>query len=182
MLTWTIGRGTLGLLTGDITTMDVDAVVNAANSRLAGGGGVDGAIHRAAGAEALQAACRKIIAEQGELPAGKAVITPGFALPADHIIHTVGPFWSGGNTGEAEALASAYTESMRLARSHGLARIAFPAISCGAYGYPVDRAARVALTALMRGLETELVAEAYMVLAGEAAFLDWKDAAAELLD
>lgn len=134
---------------GDITTLDVDAIVNAANAALAGGGGVDGAIHRAAG-PGLSAACKAIpmVAPFVRCPVGEARITPGFALPARWIIHTVGPVWHGGREGEPELLASCHRESLRLAIEHDVRSIAFPAISCGVFGYPPDRAAEVAVRTL----------------------------------
>lgn len=181
MQSWQIGSGHLFIRQGDITTLDADAIVNAANSRLAGGGGVDGAIHQAAGPSELQKACRTIIAEIGSLPPGEAVITSGFALPAKHIIHTVGPIWRGGDDNEATLLRNAYLNSLRLARQYDIKTIAFPAISCGVYGYPVADAARIALTALKEGLEAELVAEAGMVLHGEAAYATWLAAAEDVL-
>jgi O-acetyl-ADP-ribose deacetylase (regulator of RNase III) len=124
----------------DITTLDVDAIVTAANDRLAGGGGVDGAVHRAAGPELL-AACRRI----GGCPTGEARITPGFRLKARHVIHAVGPVWHGGGQGEAALLAGAYRASLALLREAGGRSIAFPAISTGIYGYPRDKATRVAV-------------------------------------
>jgi O-acetyl-ADP-ribose deacetylase (regulator of RNase III) len=127
---------------GDITVERIDAVVNAANRGLAGGGGVDGAIHRAAGAERLQAACRAI----GECPPGQAVVTDGFDLPARFIIHTVGPVWRGGTAGEPETLAACYLNVLALADEVGAHSIAFPAISTGVYGYPLGLAAEVAVT------------------------------------
>ncbi|MBO0663924.1 O-acetyl-ADP-ribose deacetylase [Jiella sp. MQZ9-1] len=131
---------TVAVITADITTLRVDAIVNAANSRLAGGGGVDGAIHRAAGAVQLQAACRRI----GACPTGEARITDGFDLPVRFIIHAVGPVWTGGTTNEDDLLANAYRASFALAEAHDLKTIAFPAISTGIYGFPKDRAATIA--------------------------------------
>ncbi len=125
---------------GDITALDVDAVVNAANERLAPGGGVCGAIHRAAGPE-LARACREV----APCPTGDARITPGFRLRARHVIHAVGPVWRGGERGEDGLLASAYRRALELARDHGLATVAFPAISTGVYGFPIPRAARIAV-------------------------------------
>ncbi|MGD8862831.1 MAG: O-acetyl-ADP-ribose deacetylase [Myxococcales bacterium] len=131
---------------GDITRLDVDAVVNAANERMLGGGGVDGAIHRAAGAELLQA-CRAVpeVRPGVRCPTGEARITPGFGLPARHVIHTVGPVWRGGGEGEHELLAACYRTSLALAEEHTLRSIAFPAISCGVYGFPIERAAAIAV-------------------------------------
>ena len=126
---------------GDITTEQVDAIVNAANSRLAGGGGVDGAIHRAAGAGELRAAC----AELGGCPPGQAKATPGFRLPARWIIHTVGPVWSGGGRGEPDVLAACYRRSLEVADELGARSVAFPAISTGVYGYPPELAAAIAV-------------------------------------
>ena len=129
----------------DITTLAVDAIVNAANTSLLGGGGVDGAIHRAAGPELL-AACRDI----GGCPTGEARITPGFRLPARRVVHAVGPRWSGGNRGEGRLLAGAYESALRTAHAHAARSIAFPCISTGAYGYPREPAARIALSAFRR--------------------------------
>lgn len=181
MKTWTIANGSLVLMQADLTTMRVDAIVNAANSRLAGGGGVDGAIHDVAGHDRLQAACREIIATINSLPAGQAVLTPGFALPAKHIIHTVGPIWRGGSDHEPEKLRNAYMNSLRLAHENNLKSIAFPAISCGVYGYPVEQAAVIALRALQEGLEQGLVERASMVLRGEASYNTWLQAANSIL-
>jgi len=136
----------LEIIEGDITTLDMDAIVNAANETLLGGGGVDGAIHRAAG-PALLAACRALpqVRPNVRCPTGQARITPGFDLPARFVIHAVGPVWRGGGRGEAGLLASCYRESLRLAMDNGVRSIAFPAISCGVYGYPLDAAVPIAV-------------------------------------
>jgi len=181
MQRWKIGSRHLFICQGDLATFECDAIVNAANSRLAGGGGVDGAIHRAAGIVQLQQACQSIIVESGNLPTGNAVITPGYQLTAKHIIHTVGPIWRGGDSNERELLSNAYRNSMTLAHQHSISTIAFPAISCGAYGFPIQDAAHIALTALKSGLEAGLVDEAGMVLHGSEAYDLWLNAAQEVL-
>jgi O-acetyl-ADP-ribose deacetylase (regulator of RNase III) len=135
----------LEVVVADITTLEVDAIVNAANSGLSGGGGVDGAIHRAAGPELAPAA-----RAAGPCPTGHAVMTAGFRLRARHVIHAVGPVWHGGDHGEDEALASCYERSLVLAGNAGLASIAFPAISTGVFGFPKDRAARIAFETVVR--------------------------------
>ena len=137
---------------GDITQQRVSAITNAANSRLAGGGGVDGAIHRAGG-PAIMAECDKIRREQGGCPTGQAVITTGGDLYADHVIHTVGPIWEGGMSGEPELLASCYRQSLKLAVENELKTIAFPSISTGVYGYPMEKAAIVAIETVTLFLE-----------------------------
>ena len=141
-------QSTISLVEGDITKEETDAIVNAANSRLAGGGGVDGAIHRAGGPSIMEE-CKKI----GGCPTGKAVITTGGNLKAKNVIHTVGPIYSGGRKNEAELLASAYRESLKLASSKGLKSIAFPSISTGAYGYPLSEAANVAINTVLEYLK-----------------------------
>jgi O-acetyl-ADP-ribose deacetylase (regulator of RNase III) len=158
--TRTFGQSRLELVKGDITRELVDAIVNAANSGLMGGGGVDGAIHNAAGPSLVEE-CREIRERQGPLPAGEAVITSGGRLAARHVIHTVGPVWRGGGHGEPETLAGCYRKSLELAAARGLSSVAFPAISTGVYGYPVPEAAGVALgtlrEALLAGSKVSLV-------------------------
>lgn len=133
-------KTTIELLLGDITKLDVDAIVNAANNTLLGGGGVDGAIHRAAGSE-LVTECSAL----GGCETGDAKITAGYRLPARHVIHTVGPVWRGGSNGEAKLLEQAYRRCFEVARQHGVTSIAFPAISCGVYGFPMREGAKIAI-------------------------------------
>jgi len=151
---------------GNITGIAVEAVVNAANERMLGGGGVDGAIHRAAGPELL-AACRAVpeVRPGVRCPTGESRITSGFQLPARHVIHTVGPVWQGGGAGEPELLASCYTSALELAREHRVRSIAFPAISCGVFGYPVDRAATVAVKAISAFLTANATPERVLLVA-----------------
>jgi len=144
----------LKLVQGDITEQSTGAMVNAANSSLMGGGGVDGAIQRAGGPAILEE-CKKIVAEKGRLPAGQAVITTGGRLPARYVIHTVGPIWRGGSANEAQILASAYKESLALSVNHKLISISFPSISTGAYSYPLKEAASIALKSVTDFLEQD---------------------------
>jgi O-acetyl-ADP-ribose deacetylase (regulator of RNase III) len=142
------------LIRGDITKISVDAIVNAANTSLMGGGGVDGAIHRAGGPEILEG-CRKIVARQGGCKTGEAVITTAGKLPAKFVIHTVGPVWRGGTNNEAKLLANCYANSLKLAAENNCATVAFPCISTGIYGYPVEEAAKVAVHTVKNFPETE---------------------------
>ena len=143
-------------LNGDITKQTTDAIVNAVNSSLMGGGGVDGAIHRAGGSTILEQ-CKQIVVKQGRLPTGKAVITTGGNLPAKYVIHTVRPYWQGGISNEAQVLASCYKESLKIAEAKKLSSISFPSISTGAYRYPFDQAAKVALETVISFLKEEAV-------------------------
>lgn len=146
--------GRMELVQGDLTKLQVDAIVNAANRTLLGGAGLDAAVHRAAGPELLEA-CRKL----GGAAPGEAKITPGFRLPAKWVIHAVGPVWSGGKKGEAELLASCYRRSLELAKEHDASTLAFPSISTGAYRYPIEEAARIALSETKAFLTTEALPE-----------------------
>ncbi len=172
-----LGEGsTIELVEGDITQQSTDAIVNAANSSLMGGGGVDGAIHRAGGPAILEE-CRKIVEQQGRLPAGRAVATTGGCLRAGYVIHTVGPVWSGGNKGEEQTLASSYVESLEVADKLHLQSVAFPSISTGVYGYPRDLAAGVSLRAVASRLpELKHVRQVRFVLFGSGAFNTFKNA------
>jgi O-acetyl-ADP-ribose deacetylase len=154
--------GPIEIIQGDITELDVDAIVNAANTTLLGGGGVDGAIHRSAGPELL-AECRTL----GGCRPGEAKITRGYRLPARSVIHTVGPVWRGGKRGEPETLANCYRNSLQLAAENGIKTIAFPAISCGAYGYPISEAAQIAVTTTRDFLASNSVDKVIFVLWGE---------------
>lgn len=158
----------LAVVDADITTLAVDAIVNAANETLLGGGGVDGAIHRAAG-PALLDACRAIpqVAPGVRCRTGEAHITPGFALPARWVIHTVGPVWHGGGRGEAALLANCHRNALRLAQAHGLQSIAFPAISCGVFGYPAPLAATVAIGTLREALALDPSLDVVLCCRGE---------------
>ena len=161
----TVNQAKLRIIQGDITRQATDAIVNAANSSLMGGGGVDGAIHRAGGSAILEE-CKQIVARQGRLSTGKAVITTGGNLKAKYVIHTVGPIWHGGNKGEPELLASAYQQSLKIAAEKNINSVSFPSISTGAYGYPVGQASEVALDAVITFLSqsTTSIREVVFVL------------------
>jgi O-acetyl-ADP-ribose deacetylase (regulator of RNase III) len=176
----TIDGRVLTLVQGDITHQRVDAIVNAANSRLVGGGGVDGAIRRAGG-PAIEEECARIRAAQGGCPTGSAVITGAGRLPARYVIHAVGPVWYGGRQGEAELLASAYRASLELAAAHGVRTIAFPSISTGVYGYPVSLAARVALGTVAEVVQGTSIEEVRFVLFSEPDFDAYAAALEEVL-
>ncbi len=150
-----IGKTKLTLVGGDITQADTEAIVNAANSPLMGGGGVDGAIHRAGGPKILDE-CKAIVAKQGRCETGEAVITSGGNLKAKFVIHTVGPVWGGGGRNERELLANAYRNSLKLARENKIRSIAFPSISTGAYRFPIQEAARIALATVRDFLKSEM--------------------------
>lgn len=163
------GGGRIVIATGDITALPVDAIVNAANERMLGGGGVDGAIHRAAGPGLLEE-CRRVpeVRPGVRCPTGESRITGGHRLAARHVIHTVGPVWRGGDHGEPALLASCYRSALELAARHGLRTIAFPAISCGIYGYPLDQAAAVAVRTVRAFLDEHPLPEHVTLVAFDA--------------
>ena len=184
---WTIeisiGRSKIKLVQGDITDQETEAIVNAANPSLMGGGGVDGAIHRKGGPKILEE-CKKIRSTEWPegLPTGKAVITSGGKLKAQYVIHTVGPIWRGGNRDEPRLLSDAYWNSLELAVSKGLKTVAFPSISTGAYGYPVEKASRIALKTVKSFLEErDSLEEVRFVLFSNSDFKTYRDAIKEIL-
>ncbi|MCE2510362.1 MAG: O-acetyl-ADP-ribose deacetylase [Alphaproteobacteria bacterium] len=169
--------GRIEILQGDITKLDVDAIVNAANNQLLRGGGVCGAIHAAAGPE-LEAACRAL----GGCETGDAKITQGYGLPAKHVIHAVGPVWQGGTAGEERLLAGAYRASLDLAEAHGFKSLAFPAISTGIFGFPVERATRIALTTVWEHLHRSPAIERVFLVCFDQATLEIYRRAATSMD
>jgi len=173
----TISKTEITIVQGDITKQASDAIVNAASPSLMGGGGVDGAIHRAGGPAILQE-CKRIVSQQGRLPTGKAVITAGGNLKARYVIHTVGPIWYGGSRNEAELLRSAYRECLRLATEKELSSISFPSISTGAYGYPVDDAAKIAVSTVVSFLNNQATSlkEAVFVLFDSQTYFTYRTA------
>jgi O-acetyl-ADP-ribose deacetylase (regulator of RNase III) len=178
-----VGKAKICLVQGDITEIDADAIVNAANSSLMGGGGVDGAIHSKGGSKILKE-CKRIRTTEwpNGLPIGKAVMTSGGNLKAKCVIHTVGPVWHGGTSGESELLADAYCNSLKLAVSKGIKTIAFPSISTGAYGYPIEKASRIALKTIREFLESEnRLGMVIFVLFSERDFEIYKETAKEIL-
>lgn len=171
-------RNRIVIVQGNITKLSVDAIVNAANESLLGGGGVDGAIHRAAGPELL-AECRAL----GGCPTGEAKLTKAYRLPAKHVIHTVGPVWQGGSGGEDELLANCYRNSLALAEKHGLATIAFPSISTGVYRFPMDRAVRIALREILAFLsKSRVLQKVTLVCFGADAYQCHRDAYEEMVE
>ena len=162
--------GKIKIIKGDITKVKAEAIVNAANRRLLGGGGVDGAIHRAAGPELLEE-CRKL----GGCQTGQAKITKGYNLPAKYVIHTVGPVWRGGRNNEAKLLKNCYLNSLKLAEKQGIKSIAFPAISTGAYGYPIEEAAEIAITTVKNYLKKSKIEEVIFVLFSEEDYNIYRD-------
>lgn len=178
-----INGNTLTLTIGDITKERTDAIVNAANGTLLGGGGVDGAIHRAAGKELLEE-CKQIRREWlkgAELPTGEAVLTKGYGLPAKYVIHTVGPIWYGGGQGEAELLAKSYQNCQQLALEKGLQSLAFPSISTGAYRYPIEEASVIAINTVADFLQKNQLGEVKFVLFSEQIYEQYKKALDTLL-
>lgn len=176
-----INQSRLFIIKGDITQQTTDAVVNAANSSLMGGGGVDGAIHRAGGPAILEE-CKQIISRQGRLPTGQAVITTAGNMKTKHVIHTVGPIWHRGSQGEAELLKSAYYESLKLAAENEVKSISFPSISTGAYAYPLDEASKIALKTVISFLsETTSIKEVVFVLFDSRTFDAYDIALREIL-
>lgn len=175
-----VGNTKLTLVRGDITTQETEAIVNAANSSLLGGGGVDGAIHRAGGPQILEE-CKKIRAKQGGCPTGEAVITTGGLLKAKYVVHTVGPIWRGGNQDEEKLLINAYQSSLALAKEKGIRSLSFPSISTGTYGYPIQAAARVALSTVRDFLTQHDFEEVRFILFSDRDLKTYEAAWAEIV-
>ena len=175
-----VGNTRLTLVRGDIITQDTEAIVNAANSSLLGGGGVDGAIHRAGGPQILEE-CKRIRAKQGGCPTGEAVVTTGGLLKAKYVIHTVGPIWRGGNENEEELLVNAYRSSLTLAKEKGIRSVSFPSISTGAYGYPIQAACRVALSTVQDFLMEHDFEEVRFVLFSDEDLRSYEKAWGEII-
>ncbi len=169
----------ISLIQGDITLQETEAIVNAANTSLLGGGGVDGAIHRAGGPKILEE-CKNIRAKQGGCPTGEAVITSGGMMAAKYVIHTVGPVWSGGNQNEEQLLCNAYYNSLTLAKKNGIPSVSFPSISTGVYRFPIDKAARIALTTVKKFLQEYNVEEIRFVLFSKKDLIVYENALKEI--
>ena len=179
-VSYTVNDAKISIIQGDITRQETDGIVNAANSGLMGGGGVDGAIHRAGGPMILEE-CIQIVAKQGQLPTGQAVITTAGNMPSKHVIHTVGPIWRGGNQNEPDLLASAYRESLKLAAENKLQSVSFPSISTGVYSYPVDKAAPIALKEVADFLKNQTsIKEVVFVLFDSRTYDAYKSALAKI--
>ncbi len=174
-----IGKTKLSLIQGDITLQKTESIVNAANTSLLGGGGVDGAIHRAGGPKILEE-CKEIRAKQGGCPTGEAVITSGGNMITKHVIHTVGPVWSDGNRNEEQLLRNAYYNSLNLAKKNGIKSVSFPSISTGVYRFPIDKAARIALTTVTEFLQEYNFVEVRFVLFSERDLQIYEDALEEI--
>ena len=174
-----IGKTKLSLIQGDITLQETEAIVNAANTSLLGGGGVDGAIHRAGGPKILEE-CKAIRAKQGGCPTGEAVITSGGNMKTKYIIHTVGPVWSGGNRGEEQLLRNAYYNSLDLAREKGIKSVSFPSISTGVYRFPIDKASRIALNTVKEFVQEHNFVEVRFTLFSERDLKAYGDALKEI--
>ncbi len=174
-----IGKTKLSLIQGDITLQETEAIVNAANTSLLGGGGVDGAIHRAGGPKILEE-CKAIRAKQGGCPTGEAVITSGGNMKTKYVIHTVGPVWSGGNRGEEQLLRNAYYNSLDLAREKGIKSVSFPSISTGVYRFPIDKASRIALNTVKEFVQEHNFVEVRFTLFSERDLKAYEDALKEI--
>ena len=174
-----IGKTKLSLIQGDITLQETEAIVNAANTSLLGGGGVDGAIHRAGGSKILEE-CKAIRANQGGCPTGEAVITSGGNMKAKYVVHTVGPVWSGGNRNEEQLLRNAYYNSLNLAGENGIKSVSLPSISTGVYRFPIDKASRIALNTVKEFLQKHNFAEVRFVLFSERDLKVYEDALREI--